>query len=38
MQQSDSMQFIGTLCLLPLLFLAKPSHRLLKDDKLQTDC
>lgn len=37
MPQGDSVQYIDTLCLSPLLFPAKPYHRLLKDDKLQTD-
>ena len=35
--QNPSAQYIDTLCLSPLLFPAKPYHRLLKDDKLQTD-
>ena len=35
--QSASAQYVDTLCLSPLLFPAKPYHRLLKDDKLQTD-
>ncbi len=37
MPQSVSAQYVDTLCLSPLLFPAKPYHRLLKDDKLQTD-
>ena len=35
--QSASTQYVDTLCLSPLLFPAKPYHRLLKNDKLQTD-
>ena len=35
--QSASVQYIDTLCLSPLLFPAKPYHRLLKNDKLQTE-
>ena len=35
--QSASAHYVDTLCLSPLLFPAKPYHRLLKDDKLQTD-
>ena len=35
--QREIVHYIDTLCLSPLLFPAKPYHRLLKDDKLQTD-
>ena len=37
MQWDASVRYIDTLCLSPLLFPAKPYHRLLKEDKLQTD-
>ena len=33
----NNLKFIDTLFLSPLLFPAKPYHRLLKDDKLQTE-
>ncbi len=36
-QDLDHLQPIDTLFLSPLLFPAKPYHRLLKDDKIQTD-
>ena len=35
--QNKDVHFIDTLFLSPLLFPAKPYHRLLKDDKLQTE-
>ena len=35
--QEKPVHFVDTLCLSPLLFPKKPYHRLLKDDKLQTD-
>ncbi|HWQ43658.1 MAG TPA: hypothetical protein VN456_16720 [Desulfosporosinus sp.] len=39
MEQTDYIErgFIDTLFLAPLLFPAKPYHKLLKDDKLQTE-
>lgn len=36
-QDIDHLQVIDTLFLSPLLFPTKPYHRLLKDDKIQTD-
>jgi ATP-dependent DNA helicase RecQ len=36
-QGKNHLQYIDTLFLSPLLFPAKPYHRLLKDDKIQTD-
>lgn len=35
--QEKSAHFVDTLCLSPLLFPQKPYHRLLKDDKLQSE-
>lgn len=37
MPKNQTVHYIDTLCLSPLLFPKKPYHRLLKDDKLQTD-
>lgn len=34
---SSNRKYIDTLCLSPLLFPTRPYHKLLKDDKLQTD-
>ncbi len=36
-QGKNNLQYIDTLFLSPLLFPTKPYHRLLKDDKIQTD-
>lgn len=36
-ERRADVQYIDTLCLSPLLFPAKPYHRLLKDDKLLAD-
>jgi len=36
-QGKNHLQYIDTLLLSPLLFPTKPYHRLLKDDKIQTD-
>jgi len=37
LQGKNHLQYIDTLFLSPLLFPTKPYHRLLKDDKIQTD-